>query len=97
MSAPNNNDIGLGSVTIARPVAPALVRVLEAEAHPSNKSIWRKTWALQVPGGWIVYCQAMPYSGDSALCSTYVPDPEHTWFTSADDGSSTTNGWEAAP
>ena len=98
MSGPlDTNDIGLGPVFVAKPSQSTIVHMLEIEVHPANKSIWRKTWAHEVPGGWIVYCQTMSYEGESALCSTYVPDADHTWFSKADGRSDAADDIEGTP
>ena len=68
---------------------------LSAADRQTAAGNWRKTWAVSVPGGWIVYCQAMSsVNGDSALCSTYVPDPAHTWFSNVGGAANPVNDTE---
>jgi hypothetical protein len=77
---PEIQDIGLDNVRRRRALPPEDAVLLEAE-HDDARRSWRRTWAMRVPGGWIVYCLVVGVMGGPALTSTFVSDPSHSWFS----------------
>ena len=74
----------------AGPTAPVHIeRVPQSE----NGTGVRKTWALPVPGGWIVYCYVGLHERFTpqfaAITSTFVSDPDHAWLASGGASSAT--------
>ena len=55
---------------------------IESVSHGDGRWV-NETWALPVPGGWIVYCYLGPNRSITpefaAITSTFVSDPDHMW------------------